>query len=384
MKSPPFDRALLGCALALTAFGLVMVNSAGALLALDRYGDPYLFAKRQGLAAAAGLGTMFLAARMDYRRLERLSLPLLALTLLLLAAVFLPGLGRSAGGARRWLQLGPAVMQPAEFAKLALVVFASAALVRRGERLREFTSGYLPVAVPVGAALLLIALQPDLGSALLMSAALGGLFFAAGARLRHLVGTLLLASPALFFALFTVPYRRRRILAFLDPWSDPSDSGYQILQSLLALGRGGVVGLGLGEGRQKLFYLPEPHTDFIYAVVGEELGMVGAIAVLAALCVLCWRGFRLALRSPDPFGAHLAAGLTLMVGLQALLHIGVVVGFLPTKGLPLPFVSQGGSSLWFALAAVGLLLSVSARSGPEFRPVGPPNVGPPNEGRAAS
>ena len=375
------DPVIFSCALGLMAFGVVMIYSTSNILALDRYGDPYYFVKRHVLWAAIGVGAMLILARADVRGLRWLAFPLLVVSFLALVSVFIPGVGKEAGGARRWIALGPLTVQPAEFAKIGMVFFLAHFLSVKGERLRELKYGFLPPVVFSGLLLVLVLAQPDLGTAILIAAVAGMMLFIAGARWLHLAACALLASPVLYWMIFAVPWRKQRVLAFLDPFAVARDAGYQLVQSLLAMARGGITGTGLGEGKQKLFYLPEPHTDFIYAVVGEELGLIGALAVAAVFAIILYRGMGVAARCTEPFSALLAAGVTLSVSLQGLFNMSVAAGLVPTTGVPLPMISLGGSSLVTSLAALGLLLSVAAGSqsasnrggaGPDAGKGGPP------------
>jgi len=306
-------------------------------------------------------------SHLDYRRLDRLALPILAVTLLLLLAVLTPGIGVKVGGAKRWLHAPGFNFQPAEVAKLAIILYAASLLSRRGDRVRESVAGFLPLVV-IGAliATLLLA-QPDFGGAAMVAALVTIMLFVGGTKVKYLAYGAIAAVPALVALVATSSYRRTRVLAFLDPWSSRSDTGYQIVQSFLAFGAGGWHGVGLGDGRQKLLYLPEAHTDFIFSVVGEEMGLIGVLVILGLYGTILWRGTRIAMRAPDPFGAYLAVGLTSLVGLQAIMNMGVVMGLLPTKGLTLPLVSYGGSSILVSLVAIGMLLAIGARSPAERR-----------------
>jgi cell division protein FtsW len=353
------DTWLFGVVILLLSAGVVMVYSASAIVAGERFGDPYLFLKRQFVWALLGAGVLLLALRFDYRRLERWHLWVLAGAALLLVLVLVPPLAQPINGTRRWLRLGPVSFQPAELAKLALVVFLAAFLARRRDEIRDFRRGVLP---PLGVAAGLVALilaQPDLGTCLTLLVVTFAMLFLAGSRVQHLVLLALPALPLLALAVWLAPYRLQRMIAFWDPWSDPRGSGFQIIQSWLALGSGGVLGRGIGESRQKLFYLPESHTDFIFAIIGEELGLIGALAVVALFMVLVWRGLRAGLRAPEPFGAYLALGITLLIATQTLINLAVVTGSLPTKGLPLPYISFGGSALLVTMFGTGVLLNVS-------------------------
>ncbi len=356
------DRLILFCTLVLVAFGLVMVYSASSVMAMDmkRYGDdPSYFLKRQAMWASAGLIGMAVMWRADYRVLSRFSFPLIAISFLLLALTLAPGVGAEINGARRWIRLGGFSFQPSEVAKLAMLIFAASSLNKRADRLRDFGSGLAPYLVVAGTMLFLIALEPDFGTAALIGAAMLVMLFVAGARPAHLLYVLMAAAPVLYMQIFHVGFRRRRLIAFFNPWSDPRGAGFQAIQSFLAFGSGGLTGLGLGAGRQKLLFLPEPHSDFIFSVVGEELGLVGALLLASVFALFTLSGLRLALKCEDGFGRLLALGITLMIGFQALMNMGVATGLFPNKGTPLPFVSAGGSSIFMALAAVGILLSVA-------------------------
>jgi len=384
VRRPRIDPVIFFSALGLSVFGVVMVFSASQILALDRYRDAFYFVKRHAMWAAVGFALMLLLARVDVRRLRRLAVPILVLSFVVLALVFVPGIGRSAGGARRWIVLGPLSFQPAEAAKLGLLIFLAHFLAVKSDRLGDFKYGFMPPVLITGVGVLLILAQPDLGTAMLLALVAGQLLFLAGARWRHLAGCALAAAPVFYWLVFSVPWRKRRILAFLDPFGAVRETGYQLVQSLLALGRGGLTGLGLGEGKQKLLYLPEPHTDFIFAVVGEELGLVGALAVAAVFAVILWRGLRVAARCEDGFRFLLASGITLMVTVQGLLNMAVASGLVPTKGVPLPLISLGGTSLVFTLLALGLLLAVEAGTRPAPAQAAPMDAAAPwsAEGRA--
>jgi cell division protein FtsW len=353
------DKWLFGAMIVLLSVGIVMVYSASAIMATERFHDPYFFLKKQLLWALLGSACLLLALRTDYRRLEQLQWPILIVAAALLVLVLVPPFAQPINGTRRWLRVGPVSFQPAELAKLALVVYLAAYLARRREGLRDFWRGFVPpLAIAVVFALLVLA-QPDLGNCLTLIMVTFGLLYMAGVRLRHLVLVLAPALPLLTLAIWMAPYRLRRITTFLDPWADQRGGGFQIIQSWLALGSGGLFGRGIGESRQKLFYLPESHTDFIFAVIGEELGFVGALGLLALFVVLIWRGLRVGVRAPDAFGAYLALGITVLIATQTLVNIGVVTGSLPTKGLPLPFVSFGGSALLMTMLSTGVLLNIS-------------------------
>jgi cell division protein FtsW len=358
------DRVLVGAVLALLAFGIVMVFSSGAVFAAKKYGDSTYFLKRELVYALLGLGALSLALRTDYAFYRRAAYPLLFASILSLAAVL--KIGARAGGAIRWFRLGPLSFQPSVLATLALTVYLAALLARKAEKVKVFSIGFLPPLLVTGLLMALLLKQPDLGTAAIFGAVALGLLFVAGTRTSYLILAVLVAAPVGWRFIVSTPFRMRRMLAFLDPWAFRRDVGYQITESLISVGSGGVTGLGLGDGRQKLFFLPEAHTDFILSIVGEEMGLAGILFVVTAFAVLVWRGLRAAMRARDVFGCYLAFGISAMFGLQALVNIGVVLGSLPTKGLPLPFISYGGSSLVVSLFMAGVLANISARN-PEPR-----------------
>jgi cell division protein FtsW len=352
------DKWMFLATLALICVSVVMVYSASAVMAAERFGQPYLFATKQVLWVTLGVALLSIVMRVDYRtyRHERLVWSLLGVVgLLLVAVLFSP----EVNGTRRWFAVAGFGIQPSELAKLAAVLFAALTLERRLSRINDVTHSLPPLALVVGGLVGLILLEPDFGTAVSLLAVIGVMVFAAGLSYKYIAGALALMLPVLAVVLMQRSYRIDRLLIFLDPWSDPLGGGFQIIQSLIAVGTGGVFGQGLMEGKQKLFYLPEPHTDFIYAVIAEETGLLGALVILACFGVLAWRGLRAALRAPDPFGAFLAVGLTMMLVLQAFVNISVVLGLAPTKGIPLPLVSAGGSSLLISLLCVGVLLNIS-------------------------
>jgi cell division protein FtsW len=358
-----YDPLLLGAVLLLTVLGVVMVYSASAVYAGARLGDALWFFKRQLAGAALGVAAMVLALRVGYRRLEKLAAPLLLLALLLLVLVHVPGLGRAAGGARRWLAAGPLQFQPSEVAKLALVLWLSRSLARRHDRIREFSAGLLPHLLVLGLVCALLLAEPDFGTTAVLVCLTFALLFVAGTPLLHLACTAAVAAPIAAYLVLHSPYRLRRVLAFLDPWADPRGHGYQAVESLLAFGAGGASGVGLGGSHQKLFFLPAAHTDFILSIVGEELGFVGVCGVLLLFAVVIWRGLRAAHNAPDPFGCYVALGVTLLLALEALVNAGMALSLLPTKGMALPFLSYGMSSAVASLVGAGILLSISSGSG---------------------
>jgi len=358
-----YDPVLLGAVLVLTMLGVVMVYSASAVYAGARLGDGLWFFKRQLAGAGLGLLALLVAMRIGYRRLEKLATPLLLLALLLLVLVHVPGMGRAAGGARRWLALGPVQFQPSELVKLALVLWLARSLSRKQERIRVFSAGLLPHLLVVGVVAALLLSEPDFGTTVVVASLTFALLFIAGARLAYLASGLALAAPIAAFLVWSSRYRLQRVLAFLDPWADPRGHGYQAVESLLAFGAGGTFGVGLGGSHQKLFFLPAAHTDFILSIVGEELGFLGVSAVLLLFAVLVWRGLKAAQAAPDPFGCYLALGMTLLLALEALVNAGMALSLLPTKGMALPFLSYGMSSVVASLLAAGILLSVSGAAG---------------------
>lgn len=352
------DKWLFLATLALICASVVMVYSASALVALERFQQPYLFVTRQLMWACVGIAVLSIVMRIDYRtyKNDKLVWAGLGVVALMLVAVLF---SRPINGTRRWFGVGGFGIQPSELAKLAAIFFTALVLERRRHRINELSYSLVPIGLIVGGIVGLILLQPDFGTAVSVLAVVGVMIFAAGFSYRYLAGGLLLTLPALYVILMQADYRRRRLLTFMDPWADPLGDGFQIIQSLIAVGTGGVFGKGLMSGVQKLFYLPEPFTDFIFAVISEETGLLGASMVVLAFCVIAWRGLRTALRAPDSFGAYLALGITMMLVLQAFVNISVVLGLVPTKGIPLPLVSNGGSSMLINLLAVGVLLNIS-------------------------
>ncbi len=358
-KRVAMDHTLLVITMVLALVGLVMVFSASAVVAGNRFHDPGYFLKRQLAWLAFGFLLLHLMSRVDYTYWRTIAIPILGLTFVLLVMVLIPSLGVAAKGARRWLRMGPISVQPAEMVKLVAVIYLAAYLTKKGDKIADFPTGFVPPLVVVGLLSGLVLLEPDLGTVVVMGVVMVGMLFLGGARLSHLFGLALCAVPVVLALVLGSSYRRQRLLTFLAPWKDAADAGFQVTQSFLAFGSGGAFGVGLGEGKQKLFFLPEAHTDFVLALVGEELGLVGTAGIILLFAVFVVKGFRIAARARTPFGRHLATGITLLIGLQALINAGVVTGLLPTKGLTLPFVSYGGSSLVVSMAAVGMLLSIS-------------------------
>ncbi|MGH7859568.1 MAG: putative lipid II flippase FtsW [Candidatus Binatia bacterium] len=357
---PGYSDFLLGTGTALLVIlGLVMVLNTSYFYAQERFGDPYLFTRKHVLSIALGAAALVFARQVPTRVWRRLAYPLLLVALAAVAAVLVPGIGVVRGGARRWLELGGLTLQPSEVAKLAVVLYLAHSLTKKGERVRNLSTGYLPHLAVVGSLGALVALEPDFGTAVLLGALLFLMLVANGARVSHLLTTGGIAALAVAFGAVLSEYRWQRLVSFLDPWQDAQRSGFQLVQSLLAFGAGGLTGVGLGSGRQKMHYLPEAHTDFVFAVIGEELGLAGTLGVVAIFALIAVGGYRLIRRHPDPFAGNLAFGLTSILLLQAVVNMAVAVGLLPTKGLALPFLSYGGSALLVNLTEIGILLGIA-------------------------
>jgi len=355
-----FDKVLFTTVNLLVGFGLVMVYSASAVFARDQAREVNPFLAKQALAAALGLLLLWAAMHLDYRLLRRRSVVytlVVGVLVLLVGVLFAPELNNT----RRWLFVGGLSIQPSELAKLAVIPFVAYQIERKCDRESE-RDLVISCAVLLSMVTALILLQPDLGTSTLIAGTTLLMLFLAGIRWRYFLGGALFLLPALWVAVYSVPYRRRRLLAFLDPELDPLNSGYQAHQSLIAVGSGGIFGLGLGESLQKLYFLPHPHSDFIFSIIAEELGLIGSLTLLSLFGVLLWRGLRAGARAPDLFGRYLAWGLTGILVLQALIHVSVAVALVPTKGIPLPFISYGGSSLVVSMAAMGVVLNISQHS----------------------
>jgi len=360
-KRVSVDRWLFTVTMLLVFVGLVMVFSASAVMARERFGSPYAFLSKQLIWAVAGLVAMVIAMGVDYRRYKHPALvfSLMGFTTLLLISVFF--LDRS-HNTHRWIHAGGFSFQPSELAKPVLILFLAYFLESRTKTIDDVRNTLLPADVPVLVFLGLIVFQPDLGTAIACAGIAACILYVAGMRTRYFAYSFAASLVPLYFLIFQVSFRRARILAFLNPYADSQKTGFHIIQSLIAVGTGGVTGTGLMEGKQKLFYLPEPHTDFIFAVTAEELGLVGAMFVVALFAIFLWRGMRASWRTEDVFGRYLAVGITCMVVLQAFINISVVLGMMPTKGIPLPMVSYGGSSLFVTLACVGVLLNITKQA----------------------
>ncbi len=355
----PYDLLLIGVVLALLALGTVEIYAATAAQSAMRHGDAAFFLRRQVVFLVLGGVAMWFAATLDYRILRRRTYPLLALSLVLLAATMaMPPLN----GARRWLMLGPLSFQPVELAKLALVTYLAASLSRKAEKVKAFTDGFVPHLVVCAMMMALLLVQPDLGSSLILGATTLVMLFVAGARVSYIVMAVLAAAPLAYQLIVGTPWRLRRFMAYFNPEAFSDKEAYQMVQAHVSLGSGGATGVGLGNSRQSLGYMPEGHNDFILAPIGEELGFLGVALVLALFAVLVWRGLRAALGARDTFGGYMALGITMMFGLQALLNVGVVLGVVPNKGITLPLVSYGGTSLVMTMFLVGLVLNVGRRA----------------------
>jgi len=355
------DKWIVLATACLLALGMTMVLSTSYLYSQERYGDGTYFFRKQLLAMGAGAAALIACSLVPSALYRRFAYPLLAVSFIFLTLVLVPGIGVNRGGARRWIMLAGFAFQPSELAKLAMVFYLAHSMAKKAQMIRTFSVGVLPHLLVSGAFAAVLLLEPDFGSALILTMLLYFMLFVGGARVHHLLATLLMALPVLVYVMTQAEYRLRRLMTFLDPWSDASGSGFHVIQSLIAFGSGQIWGRGLGESRQKLFYLPEAHTDFVYSVVGEELGLLGAWAVLALFGVIILRGLRLTAKIEEPFDHYLAFGLTALLGVQALIHMGVVMGLMPTKGLVLPFISYGGSAMVINLMAAGILLGLSRR-----------------------
>ncbi|MFS0787116.1 stage V sporulation protein E [Shouchella sp. 1P09AA] len=353
------DYILIVATITLLAVGLIMVYSASEAWASYRFDDSLFFAKRQFFFGSVGVLLMFFISRVDYWTWRTYSKVLLIICFVLLVLVLIPGVGLVRGGARSWLGIGAFSIQPSEFMKIAMIIFLANFLAVNQKRIVLFRKGLLPALGFVMVAFAMIMLQPDLGTGTVMVGTCVAMIFIAGARVKHFMGLFLIGVAGFVVLIISAPYRIKRITSFLDPWADPMESGFQIIQSLLAIGPGGLLGMGLGESRQKYFYLPEPQTDFIFAILAEELGFMGGVFVLLLFAIIFWRGVRIALGAPDLFGSFLAAGVVTMIVIQVMINIGVVTGLMPVTGITLPLLSYGGSSLTLMLMSIGILLNIS-------------------------
>ncbi|MCU0539474.1 MAG: putative lipid II flippase FtsW [Desulfobacterales bacterium] len=363
-----YDLQLLFPVLFLVGIGIVMVYSASSALALKKFGSDYYFLKKQALFAALGICLLVTSRHVPYRLYRPLAYPILAIALVLLAAVLVSPWAVTAGGSSRWLGIGGLRFQPAEFARFALIVYLAYSLEKKAPLIKDAAVGFFPHVVVMGVLALLILRQPDFGSAVILAGLTWVMMFVGGVRLSYLLGTCVVLGAAAAYFIMHAEYRLRRVMTFLDPWQYSSDEGYQIVHSLMAFGSGGWWGAGIGNSHQKLFYLPEPHTDFIFSVIGEELGLAGVIVIICLYALIVWKGVRIARNAPDLFGVYLALGLTTALGLQICINMGVTLGLLPTKGLTLPFLSYGGSSLVLNMATIGILMNIGAAGRAAWRP----------------
>jgi cell division protein FtsW len=354
--------SLFTVAVILMCVGVVMIYSSSSIYAWERYKDGFFFLKRHLIFMLIGGALTLFFMSIDYHRLRQYSRPLLIISIILLVLVLVPGLGREVSGARRWFRFKFISFQPSEMASLAIIIYVADFISRKGNLIKSFFKGFLPPMCVLGLCAALVIVQPDLGTTISIGVVVLVMLFVAGVRPAYLLSLILLSLPALYLLIFHVAYRRARILAFLNPWLDPKGSGFQIIQSQLALGSGGIFGVGLGHSKQKLFYLPAAHTDFIFSIIGEELGLIGTIGVIILFIIFIQQGIKVIKNTADKFGYFLALGLVTMIAFRAIINIGVSCGVLPTKGLPLPFISYGGSSFIFDMVSVGILVNI-ARTG---------------------
>lgn len=356
-----YDYVLLVPTLLLVGLGLIAIYSSSSLLAEHKLGDSYYYLKRQGMFCLLGLCLMIFAKNAPAAIYRMLAYPLLLISFSLLLLLFVPGLGMKVGGANRWLSFAGFSFQPSELCKLALALYMAYSMAKKGSDMARFSKGLVPHLVIAGAFMVLVVLQPDLGTSIIIGCWLMILLFIGGVNLFQLLSLILMATPVLFWLIWQADYRLKRWWAFLNPWEDPQGLGFQIIHSFLAFGSGGIFGVGLGNSKQKLLYLPEPHTDFILSILAEELGLVGLTTIVVLFSILILRGIKVALDTRDLYSSYLALGITCFLGIQVLINMGVVMGLLPTKGLTLPLISYGGSSLVMSLLGIGILLNVSAR-----------------------
>ncbi|PIQ90856.1 MAG: putative lipid II flippase FtsW [Candidatus Omnitrophica bacterium CG11_big_fil_rev_8_21_14_0_20_41_12] len=336
-----------------------MIYSSSSIYAWERYRDSFYFLKRHLVFLAVGVLLAFLTMFFDYRLFRKHARFMLWIALVALVLVLIPGIGREVSGARRWFRFKFISFQPSEFANLALIIYMADFIARKGDKIKSLFKGFIPPICVLGATALLILIQPDLGTVVALGSVILIMLFVAGTRGSYILSLILCSLPAAYFLVFSVPYRRARIMAFLNPWLDPKGTGFQIIQSQIAIGSGGIFGRGLGHSQQKLFYLPAAHTDFIFSIIGEELGLIGTLGVIILFMIFIQQGLKIIKNAQDKFGYFLALGLVLMISLKAIINIGVSCGLFPTKGLPLPFISYGGSSLLFDMVSLGILINIA-------------------------
>lgn len=358
MKSKQLRVNLAATTLILVCIGIVMIYSASAIYAYENFGDSAYFLKRHLFYVLVGLFCSLFIMSIDYRHLKKAAKPLVLVSIGLLILLQVPGIGKEVGGACRWFRIFGFSFQPSELAKFAIIVYIADFLSRKKTTVVSFFHGFLPVVIVFSVLSLLIVIQPDLGTVIAMGSICFVMLFVGGVHLAHIISFILLTLPALYLLVFNVPYRRRRILAYIDPWADPQGTGFQIIQSLVALGSGGIIGVGLGQGKQKLLYLPAAYTDFIFSIIGEELGFIGTAAIVILFALFLIQATKICLQASDSFGQYLSFGLISCLVIEAIVNMGVVTSLLPTKGLPFPFISYGGTSLVFNMIYVGLILNV--------------------------
>lgn len=349
-------------AVVLICVGIVMIYSASSIYSLERYKDGLFFLKRHLIFLFIGGMLTFFIMGVDYRRLRRFIKPIMLFSVFLLVLVLIPGIGREVAGARRWFRFKFISFQPSELANLVMIIYVADFIARKEILIKTLWKGFVPPILVLGLVMALIVVQPDLGTVVALGTVVFIMLFVSGTRLKYLFSLILASIPMLYVLIFNIPYRRMRIMAFLNPWVDPKGGGFQIIQSQIALGSGGLFGVGLGHSKQKLFYLPAAHTDFIFSIIGEELGLLGTISIIVLFIIFMRQGIKIMKNAPDKFGYFLSLGLISMICLKAVINIGVSCGLLPTKGLPLPFISYGGSSFIFDMISVGILMNI-ARTG---------------------
>lgn len=361
LKTKHIDYPLLTVTLLLMAVGIMMVYSSSAIFAQDQYQSSAYFLKRELIFSVLGLGLIFVVKSIDYHVYYKLTYVIFFGVLILLVLVLIPGVGHEAGGARRWLRIAGLTIQPSEAAKLAMIMFLAYLMAKKGEQVKEFKKGFIPPLLMAGFLAGMVLLQRDLGTPVVMMSVAFVMLYVAGTRFFFLAGTGLMILPVVGALIYTVKYRLERFLCFLDPWSYREDACYQLVQSFVSFSNGGLAGAGLGQGKQKLFYLPEAHTDFIFSIIAEELGLWGSLLIIGLFAVFVYRCVKIALRAPDLYGMMLSIGIMSLLAIQALVNLGVVMGLLPTKGLTLPFISHGGTSLLVLCGMVGILLNISSQ-----------------------
>ncbi|MGI9534931.1 MAG: putative lipid II flippase FtsW [Thermodesulfobacteriota bacterium] len=354
-----YDFLLLISVIFISCFGLLMVYSTSSVYALEVYGDPSRFLKLHLIYLTLGLAAMVMFMHIDYRILRKFVYPAYIICLILLIVVLIPGVGKKVSGAQRWLVLGPLTFQPSEIAKFVILLYLAHSLDKKRDMIDSFSVGFLSHILVAGTFIALIFVEPDFGTSVTILILLIMMMFIGNVKIRYIMPMLVLAAGFSVMAILTKSYRMDRLLSFLDPWKDPLGSGYQAVQSFIAFGVGGLYGMGLGDSTQKLFFLPQAHTDFIFSIIGEELGFIGVVAIIATFLFILYRSIRIGIKAPDLFGCYLVCGFTLLIAIQAAMNMAVSVGLFPTKGLTLPFISYGGSSLVCSLAAMGIILSVS-------------------------